>query len=76
MGAQEANREPSPRKESLEEGMDLDKKDESQDTELEDGRGSDIAAPFHLFIYLFIYFCLFPFSRAAPAAYVGSQARG
>ena len=29
MGAQEANREPSPRKESLEEGMDLDKKDES-----------------------------------------------
>ena len=29
------------------------------------------------FIYLFIYlFCLFAFSRAAPAAYGGSQARG
>ena len=26
--------------------------------------------------YLFIYFCLFAFSRAAPAAYGGSQARG
>ena len=30
----------------------------------------------YLFIYLFIYFCLFAFSRAAPAAYGGSQARG
>ena len=29
-----------------------------------------------IFIYLFIYFCLFAFSRAAPAAYGGSQARG
>ena len=26
--------------------------------------------------YLFIYFCLFAFSRAAPAAYGDSQARG
>ena len=25
--------------------------------------------------YLFIYFCLFAFSRATPAAYGGSQAR-
>ena len=31
---------------------------------------------FYLFIYLFIYFWLFVFSRAAPAAYGGSQARG
>ena len=30
----------------------------------------------YLFIYLFIYFCLFAFSRAAPTAYGGSQARG
>ena len=29
----------------------------------------------NLFIYLFIY-CLFAFSRAAPSAYGGSQARG
>ena len=28
------------------------------------------------FIYLFIYFAFLPFSRAAPAAYGGSQARG
>ena len=28
------------------------------------------------FIYLFIYFCLFAISWAAPAAYGGSQARG
>ena len=28
------------------------------------------------FIYLFIYCCLFAFSRAAPLAYGGSQARG
>ena len=27
-------------------------------------------------LYLFIYFCLFVFSRAAPEAYGGSQARG
>ena len=31
---------------------------------------------FIVFYYLFIYFCLFAFSRAAPAAYGGSQARG
>ena len=31
---------------------------------------------FSIFIYLFIYFCLFAFSRATPAAYGGSQARG
>ena len=31
----------------------------------------------YLFIYLLIYlFCLFAISRAAPAAYGGSQARG
>ena len=29
-----------------------------------------------LFIYLFIYFCLFAFSRATPMAYGGSQAKG
>ena len=28
-----------------------------------------------LFIYLFIYFCLFAFSKASPVAYGGSQAR-
>ena len=28
------------------------------------------------FIHLFIYFCLFAISWAAPAAYGGSQARG
>ena len=28
------------------------------------------------FYFLFIYFCLFAFSRAASAAYGGSQARG
>ena len=28
------------------------------------------------FTYLFIYFCLFAFSRAAPSTYGGSQARG
>ena len=28
------------------------------------------------YFYLFIYFCLFAFLRAAPAAYGGSQARG
>ena len=26
--------------------------------------------------YIFFFFCLFAFSRAAPAAYGGSQARG
>ena len=36
-----------------------------------------ISVPFFLsFIYLFIYFCLFAISWAAPAAYGGSQARG
>ena len=30
----------------------------------------------HLFIYLFIYFCLFAISWAAPVAYGGSHARG
>ena len=29
-----------------------------------------------VFIYLFIYFCLFAISWAAPTAYGGSQARG
>ena len=32
--------------------------------------------PVILFIYLFLFFCLFAFSRAAPSAYGGSQARG
>ena len=32
---------------------------------------------FYLFIYLFIHLiCLFAFSKAAPATYGGSQARG
>ena len=32
---------------------------------------------FYLFgLFLFFVFCLFGFSRAAPAAYGGSQARG
>ena len=35
----------------------------------------ELQLTFYLFI-LFIYFCLFAFSRAAPAAYGGSQARG
>ena len=30
----------------------------------------------HLLTYLFIYFCLFAFSRATPGAYGDSQARG
>ena len=30
----------------------------------------------YVFIYLFIYLCLFAISWAAPAAYGGSQARG
>ena len=31
---------------------------------------------FNFILYLFIYFCLFAFSWAAPMAYGGSQARG
>ena len=31
---------------------------------------------FILFYYLFVYFWLFAISRAAPAAYGGSRARG
>ena len=30
----------------------------------------------YLFVYLFIYLFIFVFSRAAPTAYGGSQARG
>ena len=37
---------------------------------------SQFAYTMKSFYYLFIYFCLFFFSRAAPAAYDGSQARG
>ena len=40
------------------------------------GFNSTLKPDFLLLIYLFIYFCLFAFSRAAPAAYGGSQARG
>ena len=30
----------------------------------------------HPILFLFLFFCLFAFSRATPAAYGGSQARG
>ena len=29
-----------------------------------------------VFVYFFLFFCLFAFSKAAPSAYGGSQARG
>ena len=29
-----------------------------------------------LFYFIYLFFCLFAFSRAAPAAYRGSQAKG
>ena len=35
-----------------------------------------IAKPIFIFLFYFIFFCLFAISRAAPEAYGGSQARG
>ena len=31
---------------------------------------------YFLFYFIFLFFCLFVFSRATPAAYGGSQAKG
>ena len=41
-----------------------------------DSKGISQPAFIYLYFYLFIIFCLFAISWAAPAAYGGSQARG